>query len=201
VIEIGCATGELIAAFPAAPGARRVGVDISPKNITAAAERFAGVEFLAGDFTALSLGGFDAVVLSDVLEHVPDDVGFLRRAASLGRRVFVNLPLEDNWLNRGRPYGPDDVSGHLRAYSREQGLALMAAAGLVVRRERRVWVHESPADAMRRDLRQRMLGQAYEGAAAQRVLKQLVMTAAKAIRPFGRRLLASNLFLMAEPRG
>ena len=115
-LEIGCATGELIAAVPVEPGGRRVGLDISPANVAAARARFPEVEFRAGDFREAGLGGFDAVIMSDVLEHVPDDVGFLRDAARLGELVLVNLPLEDNWLNDRRAYGPDDASGHLRRY-------------------------------------------------------------------------------------
>lgn len=46
------------------------------------------------------------VIVSDVIEHVPDDAGFLRSAAGLGQIVLVNLPLEDNWLNDRRNYGP-----------------------------------------------------------------------------------------------
>lgn len=198
VIEIGCATGELIAAFPAP---QRVGLDISPANVAAARARFPEVEFHAGDFRGAGLAGFDAVVMSDVLEHVPDDVAFLRDAAALGRIVLVNLPLEDNWLNDRRAYGPDDVSGHLRRYSLADGLALFERAGLDVLRHAQVWVHETPTDASRRALRRARLGAAYSGSAPVRSLKSLVYGAAAALPPLGRRLFASNLFASARVRG
>jgi len=107
------ATGELIAAVPVADGGERVGLDISVANVAAARARFPEVEFRCGDFRGAGLAGFDAVIMSDVLEHVPDDVAFLRDAAALGELVLVNLPLEDNWLNDRRAYGPDDVSGRV----------------------------------------------------------------------------------------
>ena len=108
VLEIGCATGELIGAFPACKGGRKVGIDISEENIREARQRFPTVTFAHGDFTQYGVRDFACVILSDVLEHVEDDTGFLRAAASMGRKTLVNLPLEDNWLNRYRTYGPTD---------------------------------------------------------------------------------------------
>ena len=201
VLEIGCATGELIGAVPAPAGSLRMGLDISARNIAVARERFPHVSFHAGDVHSLRVDGFDAVVLSDVLEHVSDDTAFLADAARLGHQVLINLPLETNWLNRGRAYGPEDVSGHLRAYSLDAGLRLIARAGLQVLRWHQVWVHETPVEALRRQLRVRHHGHAYSGAWPARLAKQGLLGAAVAVRPFGRRLLASNLFALAVPNG
>jgi len=139
--------------------------------------------------------------MSDVLEHVPDDVGFLRDAARLGRIVLVNLPLEDNWLNDRRAYGPNDVSGHLRRYSLADGLALFERAGLEVLQHAQVWVHETPTEAARRALRRERLGAAYTGSLPARVVKRLVFATATAVPALGRRLFASNLFASARIRG
>jgi SAM-dependent methyltransferase len=201
VLEIGCATGELIAAFPVAEGGARLGLDISPQNVAAARARFAavpGLRFEAGDFRQLPLPRFHTVVLSDVLEHVPDDAAFLADAARLGEQVLVNLPLEDNWLNRRRAYGPEDVSGHLRAYSLAQGLDLVARAGLQALRWQQVWIHETPAEAARRALRVQHHGQAYAGGPVGQRVRQAVFGLAGALRPLGRRLFASNLFVLAR---
>lgn len=200
VLEIGCATGELIAAVPVQDGGRRIGIDISAANVQAARARFPEVEFHCGDFRALDLGPVDAVILSDVLEHVPDDTAFLADAARLGARVLVNLPLEDNWLNRRRAYGPADASGHLRRYSRDDALALIARAGLEVTAAHRVWVHQTPAEAARRRLRRERLGQAFAGAWPARMLRRAVFGVATRVGPLGRRLFASNLFVAARPR-
>lgn len=198
VLEIGCATGELLAALPRAHGARRVGVDISAANVRAAQLRFPALEFVCGDFRSLQPGAFTTVVMSDVLEHVPDDAAFLRDASALGQTVLVNLPLEDNWLNRKRPYGPDDVSGHLRCYSLHDGLALAQRAGLEVVNWQRVWIHEGPAETARRQLRGDRFGSAFNGGTVTRTMRQLAFGAACAIQPLGRRLFASNLFFAAR---
>lgn len=200
VLEIGCATGELIAALPVRDGGRKVGLDISVANIEAARQRFPGIEFACDDFRTLAPGRFDAVVMSDVLEHVPDDTAFLRDAAALGDLVLVNLPLEDNWLNRHRRYGPDDASGHLRKYALADGLALVERAGLDVVSQLQVWVHETPAEAARRALRRDRLGAAFAGAWPARTLRHAVFATATAVRPLGRRLFASNLFVAARAR-
>lgn len=200
VVEIGCATGELIAAFPVDPGGRRVGLDISAANIATARARFPEVEFLAGNFLEIGISGFDAVIVSDVIEHVPDDAGFLRSAAELGQIVLVNLPLEDNWLNDRRNYGPEDVSGHLRRYSLEQGLKLFERAGLELLSSSQIWVHETPAEPARRALWRERAGRAYIGRWPVALAKRVVFATATAIRPIGRKLFSSNLFAAVRRR-
>lgn len=200
VLEIGCATGELLAAVPVRLGGRRLGVDISAANIAAARARHPAIEFRCGDYRDLPAERFDAVVLSDVLEHVPDDVAFLRDAAAFGGTVLVNLPLEDNWLNRRRRYGPDDASGHLRRYALADGLALFDRAGLEVLGHHRVWVHETAAEPARRALRRERNGAAFAGRRPMRELRRAVFALATALPPFGRRLFASNLFVAARRR-
>lgn len=199
VLEIGCATGELIAAWPVAPGGRRVGLDLSSRNVEAARRRFPGVAFDSADFRLTPpRGPFDLVVLSDVLEHVEDDAGFLHDAAALASQVLVNLPLECNWLNARRQYGVDDVSGHLRRYTPAQGLALFTRAGLEVQGWHRAWLHETAAEDQRRALRRRRDGRAFAGGPLGAAARALAFGAAKLLPPFGRRLLASNLFVLAR---
>jgi hypothetical protein len=91
VLEIGCATGELIAAMPVRTGGRKVGIDISAANIEVAPVRFPDVRFRCGDFARWRSSASRPVLLSGVLEHVPDDAAFLRAAAALGDVVLVNL--------------------------------------------------------------------------------------------------------------
>lgn len=198
VLEIGCATGELIAAFPIIEGGVRMGIDISPRNIDAARERFPFVQFQSGDFRQLDLPKFDVVILSDILEHVLDDANFLFDASNLATQVLVNLPLECNWLNRNRSYGPADISGHLRSYDLNQGLDLFRRAGLEVRSWQRVWIHETEAEKLRRNLRAQQHGRAYAGGPVGSAIRQSISAMATAFPPLGRRLFASNLFALAS---
>lgn len=201
VLEVGCATGELVANFPASEyGLTRVGIDVSPRNVETAAARFPHVIFRSQDIHECS-DVFDLVILSDVLEHVPADVELLRAAAERGSVVLVNLPLEKNWLNRNRAYGVDDPSGHLRAYSLENGLDLVERAGLRAIHWERAWSHESAYDVERRALRKRMLGRSHSGGILTGSLKALVHEFARVVPLFGRRLYPSNLFVSARAHG
>ena len=204
IIEIGCATGEVLAAFPdVSPedGGKisKVGFDISPKNLEAASARYPHITFLDSAFTEYTEQA-DVVVLSDVLEHIPDDVEFLRQASQLGSVVLVNLPLEDNWTNRNRAYGVDDPSGHLRAYSLDDALTLAKSANLEVLQWARIWGHETSYDLRRRALRRSCTGAAHSGTAVVRAAKTFVYFSARLVRPFGRRLFPSNLFFSARSR-
>lgn len=93
VLDVGCGNGQFLAAADAA-GYRAVGMDVSE----AAAEmcRARGLQATAGDFMTMDAGGgFDAVTLWDVVEHLPDPAAFARRAAGLlrpGGWFFMKTP-------------------------------------------------------------------------------------------------------------
>ena len=202
IIEIGCATGEVLEAFPDTQIGgdeiiKKIGFDLSPSNIAAAKHRYPHITFFDSDFSAYT-NASDLVVLSDILEHVPDDVSFLKKASNLAPVTLINLPLEDNWTNRNRNYGVEDESGHLRAYSLEDGFKLVENAGLRVLKWHRVWVHETDYDLLRRNLRREFFGAAHSGPLLLRGLKTIVYYSARILPPFGRRLFPSNLFMSAS---
>src|SRR5438067_7487985 len=74
VLEIGCGTGDLLAALQPREG---VGIDLSPRLVARAKEKHPHLEFLVGDAEAPELPElegrtFDYVVLSDVVGAVSD---------------------------------------------------------------------------------------------------------------------------------
>jgi len=70
VLEIGCGTGDLLAAL--APS-RGVGVDISPKALEIARSKHPGLTFLAGDAEDIPISEpFDYVLLSDLIGYLDD---------------------------------------------------------------------------------------------------------------------------------
>ncbi len=199
VAEIGCATGEIIGTLSLTGVIRRVGFDLSPLNIKAAQQRFPEVEFKAEDFRS-SGEKFDLVILSYISEHVPDDVGFLRDAASIAEIVLVNLPLEKCWSNTFRKYGPEDSSGHLRNYSLFDGLHLIEAAGLSVIQDTQKWAMESEYEPMRQALNERVLGARFSGTSAQQTMKALIYQICANWLWLRHKSFASNLFLSAKAR-
>jgi len=70
VLEIGCSTGDLLAAVRPRRG---VGVDISSKTVDVARRKYPQYEFLVGDVESLLLDEeFDYVLMSDLLGYLDD---------------------------------------------------------------------------------------------------------------------------------
>ncbi len=135
VLDAGCGTGLLLERLP--PGHALAGLDCSEYALALAARRLAGREAdlrhgkLPGEcpFESASL---DLVLLTDVLEHIEDDLGALRelrRVIRPGGRLLLTVPaLPFLWSAH------DESHGHHRRY-RRRGLNLMLeAAGFLPRR-------------------------------------------------------------------
>ena len=115
VIDVGCGTGANAAAFAARY--RCVGIDVSEEAIDAARTRFPGVRFIHGeapdDLGELAAEA-DLWVVSDVVEHIADDAGFVRRLVSAmrpGAFLLVTVPADPGlWTQH------DESFGHFRRY-------------------------------------------------------------------------------------
>ncbi|HET9665569.1 MAG TPA: class I SAM-dependent methyltransferase [Desertimonas sp.] len=99
------------------------------------------VGVLRGDATALPFPDdcFDAVITSEVLEHIPDDTGALaelRRVLRPGGVLAITvpswLPEQVNWMLSDEYHAPAAVGGHVRIYSATELKAKLRAAGLDV---------------------------------------------------------------------
>ena len=92
VLEIGCGNGELLAQLRAG---RKVGVDISARQIDAARVRVPDAEFHVQPGEALELPGtFDCIIISDTLNFAADVQRLfeqLQRVAHPDTRLFVNF--------------------------------------------------------------------------------------------------------------
>jgi SAM-dependent methyltransferase len=135
-LEVGCGKGTLSARL-CKSGLTGTGVDFSED---AAAQAKLNLEpylatgayrLLPGDFMQLAINEQFEVVLSlMVMEHVKDDLGFLRRLAAhttVGGATLVAVP--------GRPmaWSPEDeMAGHYRRYDKRMLRSLFVAAGLEV---------------------------------------------------------------------
>ncbi len=108
-------------------------IDDSPAAVDVLRARQPGPVELA-DVTAMPFAdeSFDAAVLGEVLEHVPDDAGALSEVARVlrpGGVLAVSVP-----ANPAR-FGPSDRwAGHLRRYSREMLVGACERNGFRVRR-------------------------------------------------------------------
>ena len=96
ILDVGCASG-LFLSEAVRRGWEGTGVEPSEVLFTQAQERLAGRADLRCTILeqANLKGGFDALTLWDVLEHVPDPAGFLvecRNLLSPGGYLFLNVP-------------------------------------------------------------------------------------------------------------
>jgi SAM-dependent methyltransferase len=98
VLEIGCGTGDLLAALQPGIG---LGIDLSGEMVRLAAERHPGLRFLQADAHEMeSLDGipadetFDFIILSDLINDAWDVQRLLQRVAALSHRrtrVILNV--------------------------------------------------------------------------------------------------------------
>jgi len=106
--------------------------DPSPRAVKLLQERFEGdpnVEVVEGDAETVAGGNtYDSIVMVNVLEHIPDDVGALRALkASLnpGGRIIVYVPAFNVLYSRF-----DRAIGHYRRYRRKTLALAFRRAGL-----------------------------------------------------------------------
>jgi SAM-dependent methyltransferase len=101
------------------------------------ADRYVGV--LRGDATRLPFApaSFDAVITSEVLEHIPNDTGALAELARIlkpggvfAATVPTWFPEKVNWMLSDDYHAPAAVGGHVRIYSATELKAKLRAAGL-----------------------------------------------------------------------
>jgi SAM-dependent methyltransferase len=132
-------------------GARVVALDYASDEVVGTRDTFAGmvtageipaerhVGVLRGDATRLPFASsaFDAVVTSEVLEHIPDDVAaitelvrVLRPGGVFAATVPTWLPEKVNWMLSDDYHAPAAVGGHVRIYSATELKAKLRAAGL-----------------------------------------------------------------------
>jgi len=158
VLDIGCGNGALACDVARRSGARVLAIDRQQEHIAGARRHFADgrVEYVQGDVPAdLPEGHFDVVVMSNVLEHLPERTAFLRQVARRVRpqRFLIRVPLfERDWRvplkkELGVEWRLD--STHMTEYTLESFGEEMRSAGLrITYREVRwgeLWAEAVPA--------------------------------------------------------
>ena len=165
VLDIGCGIGALSFDLAEKSGANVSGIDLDPENIKIARENYSHskIVYQQGDVLTFSLdGAFDTIILSNVLEHLPNRSQFLRETVERIRpsRILLRVPVfERDWRvplkqELGIDYRLDDT--HLTEYTLESFAAEMAAAALlVIHQEVRwgeIWAEAVPETSANSDL-------------------------------------------------
>jgi SAM-dependent methyltransferase len=133
VLDAGCGTGLLLSRLP--PGLILAGLDASPRALVHARARLPQADLREGTLPAplpFPPVGQDLILLTDVLEHVEEDLSALRALRGMlapGGRLLLTVPaLPGLWTRH------DEEHGHFRRYTRGQLRSLLLQAGLRVER-------------------------------------------------------------------
>lgn len=148
VLDIGCGIGAVAYDVAEKAGAYVVGIDLNPENIAQAHQRYTHqrLKYCVGDaLKNVPNGPFDVIILSNVLEHLPERTAFLRRVQEIARpsRFLIRVPLfERDWrvpLKRelGVEWRLD--STHETEYTLESFAEEMAAAGMKITHQEVRW--------------------------------------------------------------
>lgn len=103
VLDVGCGVGALAYSIATQSGAHVYGIDINAASIVSAQANYSHphITYAVGDvLQSLPETQFDVVVLSNILEHLPERPAFLRRVVEVARpkRLLIRVPLfERDW--------------------------------------------------------------------------------------------------------
>jgi len=148
VLDIGCGNGALAFDVAENAGATVLGIDKNKDNIEKARTQFPHdrVKYIHGDVLKdLPRERFDVIVLSNVLEHLPDRSQFLKSAITtvMPARCLIRVPLfERDWrvpLKRelGIEWRLDET--HEIEYTRESFHKEISQAGLEIMHQEICW--------------------------------------------------------------
>lgn len=128
LLEIGCGTGNVLAAIARRTSMRLAGSDAHASGLAFAARQAAGAELLQMDARRIPYRDeFDVVGAFDVIEHIGEDEQVLREmfaACRPGGGILVTVP-QHGWLWSYR----DVFARHRRRYARRDLLRKIEAAG------------------------------------------------------------------------
>ncbi len=138
VLDIGCGNGALT--YDVANKAKRlVGIDFNSENISIAKKRYSreNVKYICGNaLTDLPKEKFDAIILSNVLEHIENRIDFLKVLKEIAPRFLIRVPmLNRSWIDLykkelGLEYRLD--KSHFIEYTFEGFKEELGKAGLAV---------------------------------------------------------------------
>ena len=135
VVEVGCGTGAVLQEVARRGiGTSHVGFDLADPGAHAhPGTSEAGIALRAYDGRRVPLpdASVDLVYASHVLEHVPDERGFLAELARVARRwIYIEVPCEITWRTSVPRLQTSLDIGHINAYTPETFALTLATADL-----------------------------------------------------------------------
>lgn len=138
VLDVGCATGELLASIRALGNPNVAGIEPSERAARIARERL-GLDVRIGSLESAHFApaSFDVILMSHTIEHLPSPSGTLNeiaRVSSSSSHLLLWLPNVDSWAAKGlgRYWIGYDAPRHLHAFSSQTLTRLLARHGFAV---------------------------------------------------------------------
>ena len=126
ILEVGCGTGNYVAAIAAATPARCSGLEPSAGMLDVARQKTETVSWFHGSAESLPFpdGSFDLVYSVDVIHHVQDRQAFFREAFRIlaGGGRFVTATDSEETIRKRVPlshYFPDTIEPEFRRYPKQ----------------------------------------------------------------------------------
>jgi len=142
LLDIACGAGGITAILEHELKPKEtVGLDISSEMIRVAKSKDTdkAITWLCQDiFNYCPDRKFDLVTCIDIIEHVEDDLRFLKKVSSFGKKVLVKVPMEDSILDnkiirtlkiRDPWKESENRYGHIHHYNEKQLLELFDKSG------------------------------------------------------------------------
>jgi SAM-dependent methyltransferase len=133
VAEVGCGVGGILARLRDAlpENADFHGFDIAPDAITRARKRECDRLHFHNQDLFTTTQHFDLLLVMDVVEHVPDYLGFLERCKARARFKIYHIPLDlhASSIIRASFLNTRKTIGHLHYFTAESALASLADTG------------------------------------------------------------------------
>lgn len=140
VVDLGCGNGALLEAVGSAiPGSVRVGIDLSPGRIEMNKREKPDIEWHVGDLGNESAklpkgteGRFDAVLATEIIEHLDDPFTFLKIALKLAApagRIYLST-------QSGPVHETEKRVGHVQHFSADNIRSMLLTTGW---RPERAW--------------------------------------------------------------
>lgn len=134
VLDIGCGDGYWLHRLRDLPGVELAGVDYNPLRVERARQAAPHAKIHCADFMAFRPDqAFDVVLLNQVIEHIDDDVGVLRRVRELLRPagvLIVGTPNEGSRLQRWRIR--PEATDHVHFYTEDEVRQKLEQAGFAI---------------------------------------------------------------------
>jgi SAM-dependent methyltransferase len=134
ILEIGCGEGAILERLSELKfGSRFTGLEISASGVRSVQDKNipgAEVQLFDGYELPFPEGRFQLAILSHVLEHVEYPRKLIYEAARVARKVFIEVPLEDN-----RRLSSDfvfDTVGHINFYNSKIIRRLVQSCGMQI---------------------------------------------------------------------